>query len=394
MKSIELRQSRAALVEDVRKIQTAASGRMLNTEERSKIETIEKSMSEIEANIAIVERQEKREAELAARPENRVVGSSGNDKEKAEAEYRSNFNRYLKTGETRDLSADTAAAGGNIVAPQQFVTNLLKKLDDMVFVRAGATKYQLGSFANLGIPTLSANPDDADWTTEVQSVTDDSSLAFGKRTMAPNVLSKLIKVSMKLLEVGTLPAESIVLDRLAYKFAIAQEKSFLTGSGSGQPLGLFTASANGISTGRDLATSNTSTAITADNLFAQVYNVKAQYRKNASWAFHRDAVRQIRLLKDSQNRYLWQPAVTAGQPDTLLGFAVNESEYIPNTFTTGLYVGLFGDLSKYWICDQMNYTVQRLVELYAANNNVGFIGRMSTDGAPVDELAFSRVKLG
>jgi HK97 family phage major capsid protein len=110
--------------------------------------------------------------------------------------------------------------------------------------------------------------------------------------------------------------------------------------------------------------------------------------------FHRDAIRQIQQLKDTTNQYLWQPSVLAGQPDTLLGYGVLESEYIPNTFTTGLYVGMFGDLSSYWICDQLNYTVQRLTELYAATNQVGFIGRMSTDGAPVDELAFSRIKLG
>ena len=37
--------------------------------------------------------------------------------------------------------------------------------------------------------------------------------------------------------------------------------------------------------------------------------------------------------------------------------------------------------------------VQRLVELYAATNQVGFIGRLETDGMPVLEEAFSRVTL-
>jgi hypothetical protein len=38
--------------------------------------------------------------------------------------------------------------------------------------------------------------------------------------------------------------------------------------------------------------------------------------------------------------------------------------------------------------------IQRLDELYAATNEVGFIGRKYTDGAPVLETAFARVKLG
>ncbi len=70
-----------------------------------------------------------------------------------------------------------------------------------------------------------------------------------------------------------------------------------------------------------------------------------------------------------------------------------ESEYAPNTFTTGLYVGLLGDLSYYWIADALSMTVQRLEELYAATNQVGFIGRLETDGMPVLEEAFVRVKL-
>jgi len=37
--------------------------------------------------------------------------------------------------------------------------------------------------------------------------------------------------------------------------------------------------------------------------------------------------------------------------------------------------------------------VQRLTELYARTNQIGFIGRLKTDGMPVTEEAFARVKL-
>jgi HK97 family phage major capsid protein len=76
MNSVELRQKRAALVEEVRTIQTKAAGRMLNSEERAKVTTIEQSMGEIEANIPIAERQERRSANLTAQPGNRVGGAS------------------------------------------------------------------------------------------------------------------------------------------------------------------------------------------------------------------------------------------------------------------------------------------------------------------------------
>ena len=43
---------------------------------------------------------------------------------------------------------------------------------------------------------------------------------------------------------------------------------------------------------------------------------------------------------------------------------------------TGLYVGMIGDFSQYWIADALSFSVQRLVELYAATNQTGFIGRL------------------
>jgi HK97 family phage major capsid protein len=77
----------------------------------------------------------------------------------------------------------------------------------------------------------------------------------------------------------------------------------------------------------------------------------------------------------------------------ILGTPVLVSEYAPNTFTSLLYVGLIGDLSHYWIAENMSLDIQRLVELGALTNQDYFIGRMSLDGMPVLEKAFVRVQL-
>ena len=78
----------------------------------------------------------------------------------------------------------------------------------------------------------------------------------------------------------------------------------------------------------------------------------------------------------------------------LLGNPVHQSEYAPATFTTGLYVGILGDWSKYWIADSLAFEIQRLNELYAKTGQVGFIGEAELDGMPVLEEAFARVTLG
>ena len=209
---------------------------------------------------------------------------------------------------------------------------------------------------------------------------------------AKEMQSAIIKMSKTLLRLAP-NAESMVMDRLAYKFATAAENAYLNGDGIDKPLGVFTASPFGIATARDVSTDNTATAITADGLINAKYSLKPQY-KSLNWIFHRDAIKMVRELKDSHGQYIWQPSLVAADPDRILDIPFVMSEYAPNTFTTGNYVGILGDFSYYWIADALDMAVQVLTELYAEKNQNGYIGRLESDGMPVMSEAFARVKLG
>ena len=244
----------------------------------------------------------------------------------------------LTSEEYRALQADSDTAGGYLVMPRMQSSQLIKAVDDLVFIAGLASIEEVTEAQSLGIASLDADPDDGEWTTEIKAASFDSSMAFGDRELTPRPLVKGIKVSTKLLRLSK-DAEAIVRDRLQYKFALTQEKAFLTGSGSGRPLGVFTASTSGISTARDFSTGNTSTAIGGDGLIEAKYGLKARSWPKAQWAFHRDAMKQIAKLKDvADGQYLWQPGLQMGQPDRLLSFPVNVTEHAPNTFTSGLYV--------------------------------------------------------
>lgn len=294
--------------------------------------------------------------------------------------------------ELRALQADSDIYGGFLYAPMQFVDRLIQAIDNLVYMRQWATIYGVANSESLGFPSLDTDPADPTWTSELAIGSEDSSMAFGRRELKPNPLAKYIKVSRKLLRKAP-NVESLVMQRLGYKFAVTQENAFLNGLGVGQPLGVFVASNNGIGTSRDVSTGNTTTAMTFDGLKEAKYTLKQGYWRNARWIFHRDGIKQLAKLKDGDGQYLWQPGVVAGEPDRLLGFPVFSSEYAPNTFTSALYVGILGDFSFYWIADSLEMEMQRLEELYAATNQVGFIGRLETDGAPVLAEAFVRVKL-
>jgi len=317
------------------------------------------------------------------------------------AEYRAAFGKYLCTGqrnltdaEQRALSAENDPQGGYLLAPQQTGEAVLTAALNSFVIGQLATRVELTAAQSVGVPTLDVDPDDPVWTSEVGTGDEDSAMRFGKRELLPRPLAKRLKASAKLLSRAK-NAEPLIRDRLAYKLGVAMEKAFMTGAGSNGPLGLFTASTMGISTGRDVSSGNTSTTIGGDGLVNAMYSLKEGYLRSPSprWIFHRDAVKMVRLLKDTAGLYVFDPADQLGQPDLILGVPVALSEYAPNTFTTGKYVGLIGDLSYYWIADTGAVGIQRLGELYIESSLIGFIARAEVDGTPAMEEAFARVTL-
>lgn len=428
MKLRELLDKRARLVAEMRAMLTAAETerRGLTSEEDTRYNALYSEAEQLRQTIEREERLLALEAETGGTREERerqpgngdrrelpevraidaaehryrvVLGEIEDEGERrriqhrATREYHDGFRHWIRTGERRALDATSGPGGGYTIAPVQFVQDLIKKVDDLVFIRARATVRTVVNAAGLGAVTLENDPADADWVAELATGSEDTAMSFGQRELKPYPSAKLAKMSNKLMRASGIGVEGLLLQRLAYKFGITEEKAFLTGDGAGKPLGIFTASADGIDTGRDVSSGNTTTSIGFDGLISAKFALKAPYLANAVWGFHRDAVAQISKLKDTTNQYLWQPSTQLGQPDRILGLPVFMSEYIPNTFTTGLYVGFIGDLSHYWIADALDMQVQRLVELYARSNQTGFIARRETDGQPVLAEAFARVKL-
>mgnify|MGYP001562751708 CR=1 FL=1 len=403
-----LREKRGKIVADLKAITDKADTekRDLTNEEAAKHAELFKVQDETRALITAEERTielRREDAEAAADAEKRdkEAKDKGKGDETPEQRQMIGLRHFLRTGkvsgdqcaELRTLQAGLDTEGGFIRTPAQFIASLLKGVDNAVFIRRRATVITVTAAESLGVPTLDADVDDVDWTSELLTGTEDTAMRFGKREMRPHPMAKRIKISKKLLRVAALPIENLVRDRIQYKVGVTQEKAYLTGNGDQKPLGIYVASADGIPTSRDVSTGNTTTALTFDGLISAKYAVKQAYWSKCAWNFHRDAVQSISKLKDGEGRYLWRESVKAGEPDTILNAPVDMSEYTPSTFTTGQYVGMFGDFSHYWIMDSLDFQLQTLLELYAETNQVGFIGRYEGDGMPVLPEAFARVKL-
>lgn len=322
------------------------------------------------------------------------------------------FNRFLCGGMQRlsgeDLrilraahQADSNPGGGYLTAPQQFVAELVRDLDDEVFMRRLGRVIPVNQSGSLGVPTLTGDLDDVEWTGEITAATDDE-MTFGKRELKPNYLSKLVKLSAPLVRRSPMDVQALVRQRLAYKFGATEEQAFLTGDGNAKPLGVLTASSDGISTSRDTTTA-TSLTIGADDVINAFYSLKSGYRRNATWLFHRNALADLRKLKDSNNNYLWTPfdfngkMLTGAEPGAILGQPYVVSEFATaktaGVWVAGDYAMIVGDFRHYWIADVLDVQIQVLTELYALTNQIGFVGRREVDGMPILENAFQRIKI-
>jgi len=397
MNERELLAQRATLINQARSMveKSNVEKRDFSTEEQTNYDAIFTDIAKIDVKIDNLRKLGSVDTEDRSSQAMRPEGARDAAVVDAEKQSRA-MTAFMRTGamqpELRALQADSDVAGGFITTPQQFVNRLIKAVDNLVFIRQWATPNTVVSAQSLGLPYLANDPDDADWTSELGTGNLDSTMSFGKRELFPHALAKRIKVSNKLMRLSP-DVEALAISRLAYKFAVSFEKAAMTGSGANKPLGVFTASTDGISTGRDVSTDNTTTAFTVNGLKNAKYALKGAYWPTAKWLFHRDAVKMLAKLVDGQSRYLWQPSIQLGQPDMLEGLPLFTSEYAPNTFTTGLYVGMLGDFSYYHTADALDFSMQRLNELYAETNQTGFIGRLETDGMPVLEEAFVRVQL-
>ena len=419
----ELKQKRAQLIADARKINETAETekRELTADQETEFENLMAEADQIEVKVKRELRVKAAEDTLKTIDgggEHRDVPGAGAGETAsnvplfAKPEYRAAFNDYLRFGlkdhllpddsrsvlqdsarEYRALQMDSDTQAGFLVAPEQFVREIIKTLDDELIVRRLARKFVVRNARSLGILKRTAQISTFAWGTEISSPSADSTLAYGKRVLYPHPATGEILISEDLLANTAGEVESEVRTELIQEFGELEEDGFLTGTGAGQPLGVFTAHADGISTGRDVSTDNTTTTVEADNLYEVYYSVKRRHRLNGSWLAHRNVIKAIRKLKDGEGRYLWEASIRAGEPDTILGRPVEESERSPSTFTTGLYLGIFGDFSRYYIADALDMTIRRLDELKAETFQKAFIARAKVDGMPVLEEAFARITL-
>lgn len=406
MKVNALQERRRKAVEDARGVANVAeaAGRDMNAEEEARFDAFIAESDRLETLIERAERLEGVEGEIGAVVDQYLdrdehgeyrAGFGERGATRQEREVEDAIMTYVQRNEVRPelraMQADSDTGGG-IFLPQTMQSRIIQNLDKRVVVRQYATVLPLSDAASLGVIQLDEDTADPVHKGEIEEVAESDGPTFGKRELNPRHMAKLVKVSNTLLRKH--PAIlSFLEDRIAYRFGHQQEEDFMLGNGAGNALGVFFASDAGIPTGRDVSTGNTATEITYDGTLECYFSMEEEYLNEARWLFHRQAKKQLAMIKDGEGRPMWVPGV-GGAQDTLHGLPCDSSRFAPSTFTAGQYVGLLACWQYYWIAEALTMRIQRLVEKFATSNQTGFLASAEIDGMPVLAEAFSRMKLG
>jgi len=380
-KILELREKRAQAWESAKAFLDSKRGSdgLISAEDTAVYEKMEADVVNLGREIDRLERQQAMDLELAKPLNSPILAKpSVNGEQKtgrASDEYKQAFWKTMRSKNSFEvqnaLQIGTDSEGGYLV-PDEFERTLIEALQEENIFRQLANIITTSS-GDRKIPVV-ASKGSASWVDEEGAIPE-SDDAFGQVSIGAYKLATMIKVSEELLNDSVFNLESYIAKEFARRIGAKEEEAFFVGDGSGKPTGILNATG-----GADLGiTAASATAITVDEVMDLFYSLKSPYRKSAVFVMNDATVKAIRKLKDGNGQYLWQPSITAGQPDTILNRPVKTSAYVP-TIASAKKTIAFGDFGYYWVADRQGRSFQRLNELYAATGQVGFKATQRVDG--------------
>lgn len=246
-------------------------------------------------------------------------------------------------------------------------------------IRRNATVLRTEQGNPIEFPTVDDTANKGRWLS-INTAATNTAVAIGQKTLSAWLASSdYLLLPIQLIEDAAIDVEMYFANMLGERMGRLTASAYAVGDNSGMPNGIVTASTLG-------KTTASATAVTGDELLEFVHSVDPAYRESdgCGWAFHDNVLLAVRKLKDGNSNYLFQPGLTVGEPDRLLGYPYTVCNDMDSTINTGSKIAVFGDLSKYMIRDIGQVRIVRLIERFAEAHQIGLLGFMRTDGELID----------
>ncbi len=315
--------------------------------------------------------------------------------------HKSAFDGYVRRGdatrlaklEEKALSAGVGQDGGYLV-PAETEASVNRALKAISPIRAIAGIRQVSG--NVYKRPFATSGTDTGWTAETAARAQTNSPVLAELQFPTMEIYAMPAASSTLLDDSIVNIDEWLADEVRLAFAEQEGKAFVTGDGINKPKGFlsYTTVANASWTWGNLGYIATGVAgafpaaSPGDKILDLIYSAKAPYRANGTFVMNRSTQSAIRKLKDGQGNYLWQPSATPGAAPSLMGYAVAESEDMPDIAANSLSLA-FGDFNRgYLIVDRAGIRVLR--DPYSAKPYVLFYTTKRVGGGVQD---FDAIKL-
>lgn len=324
--------------------------------------------------------QEQRSAEINVP----VVDEKQPEASAEETEERA-FVEYLRNGtsmnvETRADSNWTPDKNGAVI-PTTIANKIIEKVNEISPIFAMSTKYNVGG--TLAIPYYDET--DGKITVGYQEEFSEITATSGKLKsilLGGFLVGALTKVSRSLLNNSQFPLLNYIIGKLAEAVALWTDSEIINGTAS---------KIEGLSTAKNILTTASATAITADELMSLQDTVPDVFQPNCVWVMSKAARSAIRKLKDGDGNYLLNKDATTKWGYTLFGRPVYISDAV--TFEKGKNAVYYGDFSGLAVKMTENINVSVLREQFETQHAIGVVAWLEMDAKIENDQKIAVLKM-
>ena len=312
--------------------------------------------------------------------------------------------------EKRDMGIGTLSLGGYFV-PKGFVYDVEEALKYYGPMLVTSEIMDTATGQPLPYPTDNDTTVAGELVGEGQQVSEKDVLIGQVLFGAWKFSSKMIKLSLELLQDSAFDMESYAKKKLAIRIGRAYNTQFTVGTGTSAPYGIVPATVAACGTpsttpwsganngyGIPLIASGSSgntggaetggTSIGSADLDNLEHTVDPLYRRGAAYMFHDQTLRRVKVLLDKYGRPLWKPSVATAEPDRINDYPYhvnNDMAICPATAANPAAVTvLFGQLDKYTIRRVKELGIITLRERFADYGQIALVGFSRADGQLLD----------
>lgn len=308
---------------------------------------------------------------------------------------------YLRKGREVELKsfAGNVPADGGYAVPREIDAVIDATLRAISPIRSVANVVQVGSAGYRKLVTT--NGVASGWASEVAARPTTATPTFNEIVPSFGDLYANPAATQAMLDDAQFDVEAWLADEIATQFAKAEGTAFVNGDGIDKPKGFltYTIAATGdasrafghlqyvpVGAASDFPATNPQ-----DRLLDLVHALRAPYRQGAVWVMNSATLAKIRKFKTGDGAFVWTPGLVTGQPDTLLGYPVIESEDMPDIAANSTPIAFGNFRAGYLVAERSETNILR--DPYSNKPYVNFYATKRIGGAVSNSEAIKLLKI-